>query len=367
MKRICLKFWICLLFTIVAYFSVHAQPIKAAWLTNSGSKLMYSRDGIRQAVQLAKRAGLTHLCPVVWNKGYTQYKSAVMQQYFGIALDPSLHGFDPLQALITEAHKEGIQVIAWFEFGFAAAYLDSGMHVLRQYPHWAARTVDGGLVTVNQFTWMNSFHPEVQDFLTAIVTEVVSTYDVDGIQGDDRMPAAPALGGYDAYTVSRYREVHAGAYPPAYHEDSAWLQWRANLLTEWCRQLYAKVKSIKPAIMVAHAPSIFPWSKEHYLQDWPAWLRQGSTDIIMPQVYRYNLAAYKTALNDALRYAHHYESKLYPGILAALGNGFTMPANTLQQMIEYNRQKGIKGEAFFYMEALQRNPAFFMDVYPALQ
>lgn len=39
-------------------------------------------------------------------------------------------------------------------------------------------------------------------------------YRVDGIQGDDRLPAMPAEGGYDAYSVSLYKKEHHDSLPP---------------------------------------------------------------------------------------------------------------------------------------------------------
>ena len=48
---------------------------------------------------------------------------------------------------------------------------------------------------------MNAIHPEVQQFLLDMVQEVIRSYDVDGIQGDDRLPAMPSEGGYSRYTI----------------------------------------------------------------------------------------------------------------------------------------------------------------------
>lgn len=33
---------------------------------------------------------------------------------------------------------------------------------------------------------------------------------IDGIQGDDRLPAMPSLAGYDNYTISLYKAQHFG-------------------------------------------------------------------------------------------------------------------------------------------------------------
>ena len=31
------------------------------------------------------------------------------------------------------------------------------------------------------------------------------------------------------------------------------------------------------------APSVWPWSRDNYLQDWPAWLDSNYVDIVHPQ------------------------------------------------------------------------------------
>jgi uncharacterized lipoprotein YddW (UPF0748 family) len=343
------------------------KPIRTAWLTNVGSEILTSREKIKDAVQIAKNAGLTHICMVTWNKGYTQYKSPTMEKYFGVAIDPLYGNRDPLQEMIEEAHKENIKVIAWFEFGFSSNYGTAGKHILEKYPHWAARDREGKVLVENGFTWTNSFLPEVQDFVSSLVLEVVRNYEVDGVQGDDRLPAAPVRGGYDDFTVNMYKQQHNGATPPQDYADTAWVTWRANLMNDYGRKLYKEIKAIKPKMLVAHAPSIFPWSKEHYLQDWPTWLKEGFTDVVMPQVYRYNYEAYCKTL-DALveQVGPDYLDKVFPGVLTSLADGYLIRDSFLDSCIQYNRSKGIKGEAFFYFEGIRRSPGFYNTKYREL-
>jgi uncharacterized lipoprotein YddW (UPF0748 family) len=339
-------------------------PIKTAWLTNVGSEILTSREKIKEAVQIAKNAGLTHICVVTWNKGYTQYKSETLKKYFGVSIDPLYGDRDPLQEMIEEAHAENIKVIAWFEFGFSSNYGSAGKHILEKYPHWAARDREGNVLVENGFTWTNSFLPEVQEFVSQLVLEVVKNYDVDGVQGDDRLPAAPVRGGYDEFTISQYKAAHNGQAPPHDYSDSNWVNWRAGLMNDYGKKLYKDIKAIKPGILVAHAPSIFPWSKEHYLQDWPTWLSEGYTDVVMPQVYRYNYEAYTKTL-DALveQVGQDNLHKVFPGMLTSLADGFLIRESFLDSCIQYNRSKGIKGEAFFYFEGLRRSPEFYKTKY----
>ena len=61
--------------------------------------------------------------------------------------------------------------------------------------------------------------------------DVVKNYDVDGIQGDDRLPAMPAEGGYDDYTLQLYATENNGKAPPVDPKEPSWLQWKADRLS----------------------------------------------------------------------------------------------------------------------------------------
>ena len=116
--------------------------------------------------------------------------------------------------MIEEAHKMNIKVHAWMEYGFAASNNRNGGEIIAAKPEWKALDAEGKLLTKNGFEWMNAMLPEVQDFMTSLAVEIATNYDVDGIQGDDRLPAMPSTGGYDDYTKNLYSDEHNGAEPP---------------------------------------------------------------------------------------------------------------------------------------------------------
>lgn len=339
-----------------------AQPkeyplIRGTWVTNTASDAMVTREKVRETVQHCKRNGLTDLFVVVWNRGVTMYPSKLVKKYIGIEQDPVYKGFDPIQAYVEEGHKAGLRIHAWFEFGFSYAYKDSSENRwLNKYPSWVGRNQQGGLLKKNGFFWWNAMHTEVQQFMTQLVLEVVKKYDIDGIQGDDRLPAMPAEGGYEAHTVKKYKAAHRGKSPPVSHKDTAWTQWKANQLSAYGKKLYGAVKRVKKNCWVTWAPSIYPWSKEQYLQDWPAWLKGGYADLILPQVYRYNIDAYEKTLKAIdEQVPANLKHRLFPGILTSLGDGYRVKPEMLQQMLELNRKYGYKGEVFFYYETIRES------------
>jgi uncharacterized lipoprotein YddW (UPF0748 family) len=299
--------------------------------------------------------GFNVVFPVVWNKAVTLYPSPTMQQTFGVEIDPLYQGRDPLQEVVVEARRVGLKVIPWFEYGFASSYNLNGGLLLQRKPQWTARDCNGNLLQKNGFEWLNALDPQVQEFLLNLVLEVVKNYDVDGIQGDDRFPALPCEGGYDQVTIARYHQQFQHN-PPQNPKDRQWLQWRADILTDFLARLYTQVKAVNPYLLVSMAPNIHDWAFQEYLQDSPRWLQQGLVDIIHPQIYRRDFPSYK-AIADKLvnqQFTDVTLPKLAPGILMKLGP-YCISPEYLVQAIEYNRDRGIHGEVFFFYEGLREN------------
>ncbi|HEX7367442.1 MAG TPA: family 10 glycosylhydrolase [Pelobium sp.] len=329
------------------------------WVTSVASDALDSRANIAKTVATCKQSGINNIFVVVWNQGRTLYPSDIMQNTFGEKIATKYIGRDPLQEMIEEAHKENIKVHAWFEYGFACSYNQNGGLIIQKKPSWAAKDIEGKLLNKGGFEWMNAFMPEVQDFMISLVMEVVNKYDVDGVQGDDRMPALPSTGGYDDYTVNLYKAQHNGSAPPTNYRDADWINWRTNLLTDFQGRLYQQVKAKKPSVIVSSAPSVHPWGKDEYLQDWPSWLDKGYIDLVLPQHYRDNFASYKSTLAQQLSFLKGKDkAKFYPGVL--IQNGGVNPSEEfLTQMVNENRLNGVAGESFWFFEGLKKFPAYF--------
>ncbi len=338
-------------------------PVRGVWLPASDSDALFSRDNIRRMVDECARYGINHLFVVTWTGGFTQYPSALMKRTFGKQIDPRFAGRDPLKEVIDEAHRRNIKVYAWFEFGFAADYSGINAHILTQKPDWAARSADGSVTTKNGFRWMNALKPDVQSFLLDLVNEVVSNYDIDGIQGDDRLPAMPTEGGYDADTKARYTQETGNAVP-ANVQDAAWVAWRAAQLTRFLHRLTIMVKNTKPTCRVSMAPSVYPFSLTNYLQDWPAWVKNGDVDMVSPQIYRRDRAAYQNELDKIVntQVSTGQKALVVPGVLLKVGS-YVAPDSVLSQQIRANRAAGLPGEIFFHYEGIRSRTTFFEGIY----
>lgn len=285
-----------------------------------------------------------------------------MQNLLGVSILETFLGRDPLKEIIDEGHAAGLKVHAWFEYGFASSYGQNGGAIIKAKPNWAAKDINGALVSKNNFEWLNAFDPEVQMFLMNLMKEVTTNYDIDGIQGDDRLPALPSTGGYDDYTISLYKAAYGGANPPTTSTDGNWVKWRAGLLNSYMKKINKELKAIKPKLIVSMAPSIYPFSLNEYLQDWPTWVDSGWVDLILPQVYRYDINAYSATLSQQKAYLKNNTSICYPGVL--LKSGTYLPDDLfLTQMLQQNRNQGFKGECFFFYEGLKDKLSFFQNQY----
>jgi uncharacterized lipoprotein YddW (UPF0748 family) len=337
---------------------ISVTELRGVWITNIDSSVLDSREAIAEAMQFLATHHFNLVFPVVWNDALTLYPSVVMDSLFGIKIDPRFAGRDPLAELLEEAHSRDIVVMPWFEYGFAASFQKNGGTILARKPEWAARDRSGKILTKNGFEWMNGYHPEVQNFLLALILEVVENYNVDGVQGDDRLPAQPVEGGYSDYTQQLYAAEHQGQPPPNDYQDPTWQCWRADRLNEFAQQVYQKVKALKPEVLVTWAPSIYPWSYDEYLQDWPAWIRGGYADLVIPQVYRNSFDQYKKALDsqssDSLKLSAREVRLIYPGILLTVGD-YLITSDHLQSAVRYNRFNGFQGEVYFFYEGLRKN------------
>lgn len=344
--------------SILSTFLVSAppavQPIHGVWVTNVASPSMNSPEEVRKTLEICKQNGVNAVFVVVWNSGMTTYPSEVLNKYIGVKQDPRYKGFDPLAEFIRQGKDAGIAVHAWFEYGFSYRYGTSPNRWSEKYPQWVGKDREGKPLSKNGFAWWNALDPGPQELIKELYLEVVKKYDVVGVQGDDRLPAMPSEGGYDELTLAAFRK-ETGTQGTPRPKDRKWVQWRSDRLSAFGKDLYTAVKKVRPDCLVSWAPSVYPWSMQEYLQDWPAWLRGGYADFVMPQVYRYSYNDYEQTLKQLRSQVSDADIKrVFPGLLTALGDGYRMDEELLQQKRKLNTKMGFEGECLFYFESLRK-------------
>lgn len=340
-------FWVNTLTPVNA--QVPRQEIRGVWITNNDLNILKDRTKVQEAVTQLRELNFNTVYPVVWNAGYVMYPSQVAKD---LEIQPfvfkGLDGHDILADLIDRSHRQKLLVIPWFEFGFMTP--DSSELALNK-PGWLTQKQDGGTTSVTaagEVSWLNPFHPEVQQFIIDLLVELTNKYDIDGIQFDDHT-SLPHEFGYDKYTVALYTKETQKS-PPKDYKDPQWVNWRANKITEFMVRLNNTVKQIKPKMIFSISPNYYDYAYKFQLQDWLNWVRLNIVDELVMQVYRENLDSFSSKLS---RPEIEEVKQIIPtgiGIMAGLR---TKPVSIqqIQSQVRAVQQRDL-GVAFFYYESL---------------
>jgi uncharacterized lipoprotein YddW (UPF0748 family) len=333
-------------------------PRVGVWLTNSPSTLYYDPARIEQGVQDLADAGFNTLYPNVWSRGATFHRSRYAP------LEPTLAAtapdLDPICRLTRSAHRRGLQVIPWFEYGLMEP-ADSA--VARDHPDWLLRRRDGSALYAmhgadlrssplkDLRVWLNPAHPEVQQRFLGLVGEIVQRCGVDGIQLDDHF-AWPIELGYDATTAALYRS-QTGQDPPADISDRFWMRWRRQRLTDLLRLLRSRMTAPDGGrrSVISLSPGPFRFAYNQWLQDWELWALGDLIDDLVIQNYAYSVPGFARDLEQpALVKARGWGMPVEIGILAGFG-GRTTPMDVLAQKVALAAGRG-HGVIYFYWEGL---------------
>ena len=338
-----------------------SQEIRGVWLTNIDSDVLFDRDRLSGAIQRLGELNFNTVYPVVWNCGYTLYPSAVAQREIGRSLlpEPGLQGRDILTEIVTQGHQKNLAVIPWFEFGFMTT-ADSGKpqcnptsELAKRHPDWLTQRRDGTKIWKegpHDRLWLNPYRPEVQQFIKDLVVEIVTKYDVDGIQFDDHF-GLPYDFGYDAFTVALYKKEHGGQSPPADPKNAEWVRWRANKITDFLTQVFRAVKERKSNVIISLSPNPLQFSYNYSLADWANWERQGLIEELIVQVYRNDLNSFINELQRPEMEAAKRHIPTAIGVIAGVKPS-PVPIAQIQQQVQAVRKRGFAGESLFFYESL---------------
>jgi len=226
-----------------------------------------------------------------------------------------------------------------------------GSVLTRRQPAWLSRRRDGSVTSISaagEVSWLNPMHPQVQAMLTELILEIATNYDSDGIQFDDHT-SLPSDFGYDAFTAALYKRS-TGKEPPANAADGAWLKWRADQISGFMLQLAAQLRQKRPGFLVSLSPNYHDFAYKRQLQDWLTWVRQGSVDEVVVQLYRPDLASFETELNRPEFAVSRQSVPTAVGIFTGQRTQ-PVPIERVVAQAEASRRRGL-GAGFFYYETL---------------
>ncbi len=273
--------------------------------------------------------------------------------------------YDPLEFAVTEAHKRGLALHAWFN-PFRARHPSAttplpASHIAVRRPDLARQ--------YGTHIWLDPGHPDARRELIAAVVDVVRRYRIDGVHMDDYFYPYP--------------ERDAGGAEIPFPDDDTWTRyrasggslsrddWRRDNINRLVRELYSSVKAVRPEVVVGISPFGI-WRPGHPAQiqgfdayeklyaDSRLWLQSGWVDYLAPQLY-WPIDRRAQSFSALLSWWVAEDRRgvgIVPGISVsrvATGRPNAMPAEEIGRQLDLTRRSGAHGFILFSARALMEN------------
>ena len=284
----------------------------------------------------------------------------------GIAPNPY---YDPLEFAVTEAHKRGMELHAWFNPYRATvdtAYSKlSPQHITKVHPEWFF--VYGGQKLFNPAL------PEVREYIVKVILDVMAHYDVDGIHMDDYFYPYPVKGEV-IHDEDAFKQYGAG-----FNDVNDWRRHNVDLLIKMLADSIHKHNprmkfGISPFSVWANKSQNPEGSDTQALSSYYAlyadsrkWIREGWIDYIAPQLYRPlcdKLIAFDKMVNwwsDNVNNRHLYIGQGPFEIIDNRMVAFRNP-NEIPHEIKYLRDNyRVQGSVYFSSQSLIKDPLGVSD------
>jgi len=405
--QICRKL-ILLIFTFTTVIKLQAQPkynvpdadkpgpkreFRGAWIATVENIDWPSKSGLTTAQQ---KNELTALLDFLQQNGI----NAVMLQirpaadaFFAKSIEPWskwLTGkqgqapdplYDPLEFAITEAHKRGMELHAWFnpyratnDGKFSAL---SPAHITRLKPEWFF--IYGGIKLFNPGI------PEVRDYIVKVFLDVVDNYDIDGVHMDDYFYPWP-IAGQKINDGETFNQYGAGF-------DNI-KDWRRNNVDLMVKMLSDSIHKHKPRVKFGISP-FGVWANKNQNPEGSAtnggssyyeiycdsrkWMKEGWLDYINPQLY-WPVNDHNNPFDTLMTWWSNntYNRHLYIGqapyrILERRTSRYKNPTEIPNEIKYLRNNPRVQGSVFFSTKSLLRDPLGVTDSlrenyykYPAL-
>lgn len=286
----------------------------------------------------------------------------------GLAPDPF---YDPLEFAITEAHKRGMELHAWFN-PYRATFspnesLVSPNHITKIHPEW--------FITYGGTKLFNPGLPEVREYIVQTILNVVDNYDIDGVHMDDY---------FYPYAIPGQRINDTEAFNKYNNGITNIEDWRRDNVNRLIKMLTDSIHDHNPRMKFGISPfgiwknkraadpegSATHGGDSYYelYADSRKWVKEGWVDYITPQIYWPfgNAAAAFDKLVDWWS-DNTYNRHLYVGQAAyRIGeqrrtSGFRLAAEGPNEMKYLRKNDRVQGSIFFSSASLTANPLGFTD------
>jgi uncharacterized lipoprotein YddW (UPF0748 family) len=260
------------------------------WPSKKGLPVDKQKDEFIRLLDLHKRNGMNAVVMQIRPVADAFYPSRFepWSEYLtgkqGQAPDPY---YDPLQFMIEECHKRGMEFHAWMNpyravFSIRSSSI-SPTHVTRLYPQW--------FVTYGNTKYFDPGLPEVRDHVNKVVRDIVERYDLDAIHFDDY---------FYPYRIPG-REFPDAASFLTYGNGMSKDDWRRSNVDSIIVMLGKTIKSVNPRVKFGISP-FGVWRNKRtdprgsdskagvtnyddLYADILLWLENGWIDYVAPQLY----------------------------------------------------------------------------------
>ncbi len=273
--------------------------------------------------------------------------------------------YDPLEFWVRESHLRGLELHCWFN-PYRANHPSnkSGLSddsIVKTRPGLAKQLGDNG------YYWLDPAKKEVQDHSIAVVMDVVTRYDIDGVHFDDYFYPYPSYNdGEDFPDADTYAEYQAAG------GELSLADFRRKGVDDFIERLYLEIKVSKPHVKLGISPfGIARPGKPREIQgfdqyatlyaDAEKWLKEGWVDYYTPQLYwpinqipqSYALLLGWWAANNPK------ERNLWPGLYTSKYGSKSNDAYDVEEIVSQillaRGIDGASGHVHFSMKALQNN------------
>jgi uncharacterized lipoprotein YddW (UPF0748 family) len=342
--------------------------VRATWLTTLGgmdwprAKATNAAGVERQKRELTdildrlQHAGFNTVLMQTRLRGDVIYPSAIETWAESLTGHTGQHpGYDPLAFAIEECHRRGMELHAWV--------VTIPVGNTRQVKLLGKQSVvkkQRALCKLFKDSWyLDPGNPATETYLSSLVKEIVSRYDVDGIHFD-----------YIRYPEQGEKFPDSDTFR-RYGKGKDLRTWRRDNVTRIVRRLYTDIKALKPWVKVTSAPvgkfqdtNRYPskgWNAYSAVyQDAQGWLREGIHDGLFPMMYFRGNHFYPFAIDWQ---EHACGRWIVPGLGVYFlsereGN---WPLDEVVRQIAFSRRIGLQGEAFFRNRFLLDNVKGVLD------
>lgn len=281
---------------------------------------------------------------------------------------PPVPFYDPLEFMITETHKRGMEFHAWMNPYRAVFNIDrssiAANHITKIHPEW--------FLTYGDKRYFDPGNKDAQQYVTNVVGDVVRRYAVDAVHFDDY---------FYPYRIAG-KEFPDNANYQRYGNGMNKEDWRRSNVDSIILMLSSIIKKENPKCQFGISP-FGVWRNDDkdpvngsktragqtnyddLYADILLWLKNGWIDYVAPQLYwefGHKAAPYEILLDWWSRHTYGKNCYIGLGVYRAGSNSAWKDITQLPRQIEALRNTpNIQGMIFFSSRSFNNNPNGWSD------